>query len=155
MQVLFSPSLYLANDDKRTRINEEWLERLFVKFQTFEIKQDWCQGECLEMVEIVKEIILNKSLFEAWEFAGTTPEWSINWHGLGNLWRRVMVIPMSTTICERGFSKLNLIKSHLRTSLKLGSLDALMHISCTNISVENINWSVVRRNDVCLEKRKG
>jgi hypothetical protein len=86
-----------------SRITEEWLERLFVKFQTSEEEQDWCQGECLEMVETMREMIPNKSLFEAWEFAGTTLEWSINWHGLSNLWRRVVVILVSTAICERGF----------------------------------------------------
>ncbi len=91
----------------------------------------------------MREMIPNKSLFEAWEFAGTTPEWSINWLGLSNLWRRVMVIRVSTAICERGFSKQNLIKSHLRTSLKLETLDALMRISCANIPVENINWNAV------------
>jgi hypothetical protein len=54
-----------------------------------------------------------------------------------------MVIPMSTAICERDFSKQKLIKSHLRTSLKLETLDALMRISCANIQVENINWNAV------------
>jgi len=54
-----------------------------------------------------------------------------------------MVIPMSTKICEKDFSKQNLIKSHLRTSLKLETLDALMHISCANNPVENINWNAV------------
>jgi hypothetical protein len=29
---LFSPNIYPANDDERTRITEEWLERLFMKF---------------------------------------------------------------------------------------------------------------------------
>jgi hypothetical protein len=33
----------------------EWLERLFVKFQTFEEEQDRCRGECLEMVETMRE----------------------------------------------------------------------------------------------------
>ena len=140
---LFSPNLYPANDDERTHITEEWLERLFVKFQTSEEEQDRCRGECLEMVETMREMIPNKSLFEAWEFACTTPEWSINWPGLNNLWRRVMVIPVSTAICERGFSKQNLIKSHLRSYLKLETLDALMRISCANIPVENIDWNVV------------
>jgi hypothetical protein len=74
-----------------------------VKFHTSEEEQDWCRGECLEMVETMREMIPHTSLFEAREFAGTTQEWSINWPGLSNLWRRVMVIPMSTTICERGF----------------------------------------------------
>jgi hypothetical protein len=41
---------------------------------------------CLEMVESMREMITNKSLFEAWEFAGTTPERSINWPGLSNLY---------------------------------------------------------------------
>jgi hypothetical protein len=67
---LFSPNLYPANDDERTRIIEERLERLFVK--TFE-EQDRCRGECLEMVETMREMIPNKSLFEAWAFAGTIP----------------------------------------------------------------------------------
>jgi hypothetical protein len=60
-----------------------------------------------------------------------------------------MVIPVSTAICERCFSKQNLIKSHLRTSLKLQILDVLMCISCANIPVESINWNAmmfVRRN---------
>jgi hypothetical protein len=47
-----------------------------------------------------------------------------------------MVIPVSTTICERGFSNQNLIKSHLHTSLKLETLDALMRSLCANIPVE-------------------
>src|ERR1700738_4005700 len=41
---LFSPNLYPAYDDERTRITEEWLERLFVKFQTSEEEQDRCRG---------------------------------------------------------------------------------------------------------------
>jgi hypothetical protein len=57
---LSSHNLYPANDDERTRITEEWLERLFVKFQTPEEKQDRNRGECLEMVEIMREMIPNK-----------------------------------------------------------------------------------------------
>jgi hypothetical protein len=71
---LFSPNLSPANDDERTRNTEEWLERLFVKFQTSEEEQDQCRGECSKMVKTMREVISNKSLFEAWEFAGTTPE---------------------------------------------------------------------------------
>ena len=114
-----------------------------MKFLNSKEEQYRCWGECLEMVETMREMIPNKYLFGAWEFASTTPEWSINWHGLSNLWRRVMVIPVSNAICERGFSKQNLIKSHLRTSLKLGTLDAFMRISCANIPVENIDWNAV------------
>ena len=37
-----------------------------------EEEQDHCRGECLEMVETMREIIPNKSLFEAWEFTCIT-----------------------------------------------------------------------------------
>jgi hypothetical protein len=74
-----------------------------VKFQTSEEEQVRWRGECLKMVETMREMISNKSLFEVWKFVGTTREWSINLPRLSNLWRRVMVIPMSTAICERGF----------------------------------------------------
>ena len=56
------------------------------------------------------------------------------------LWRKVLVLPASIAICERGFSKQYLIKNYLRSSLKLVTLDALMRISCANIAIENINW---------------
>ena len=54
-----------------------------------------------------------------------------------------MVIPVSIAICERGFSEQKLIKIHLRTSLKLETLDTLMRISYADILVENINWNAV------------
>ena len=48
--------------------------------------------------------------------------------GLQKLWQSVLVIPSSTTMCERDFSEQNLIKSHVRASLKLEILDAMMFI---------------------------
>jgi hypothetical protein len=54
-----------------------------------------------------------------------------------------MVIPISTAICKRGFSKQKLIQSHLHTSLELEILDALMCNWCANILVENINWNAM------------
>ena len=37
---LFSPKLYLANDDERSRITKEWLERLLQKFQVPDQERD-------------------------------------------------------------------------------------------------------------------
>ena len=53
------------------------------------------------------------------------------------------MISASIAICERGFSKQNLVKNYLRSSLKLMTLDALMCISCANIPIKNINWNAV------------
>ena len=71
---LFSPKLYLVDDDERSRITEEWLERLLQKFQVLDQERDQCRGKCLELVETIREMIPNKSFFEAWEFVCTTPE---------------------------------------------------------------------------------
>ena len=53
------------------------------------------------------------------------------------------MIPANIAICEKGFSKQDLIKSYLHSSLKLVKLEALMHIVHANIPIENINWNVV------------
>ena len=53
------------------------------------------------------------------------------------------MILANITIYKRRFSKQNLIKNCLHSSLKLVTLDALMHISHINIPIENINWNKV------------
>ena len=140
---LFNPKLYRVDDNERSRITKESLERLLEKFQVLGQEKDQYWGECLELVETIQEMIPNKSLFEAWEFACTTPKWSTNWPAMIKLWRKVLVIPPSIATWKRGFSKQNLIKNYLRSSLKLVTLDALMHISCANFLIVNINWNVV------------
>jgi hypothetical protein len=40
----------------------------------------------------------------------------------------------------RDFPKHNLIKNHLRASLKLETLDALMWISLVDIPIDEIEW---------------
>jgi hypothetical protein len=56
-----------------------------------------------------------------------------------------MMIPTSIAICDKVFflKKQNIIKSHLRTSLKLETLAALMRILCANIPIKNINWNAM------------
>jgi hypothetical protein len=61
----------------------------------------------------------------------------------------VLVFPSNTTMCERGFSKQTLIKSHLRASLTFGTFDELMWISMANKPIDVIDWDIViflRRN---------
>ena len=53
------------------------------------------------------------------------------------------MIPANIVICKREFLKQNLTKNFLHSSLKLVTLDTLMHISYANIAIENINWNVV------------
>ena len=43
-------------------------------------------------------------------------------------------------LCRGGFSKQNAIKSHLRASLKLDTLDASIWVSLSGREVENMDW---------------
>ena len=47
----------------------------------------------------------------------------------------------STTICERGFSKQNWVKSDRRSRLKLETLDALMRVSLCSLPMGNMDWA--------------
>lgn len=59
---------------------------------------------------------------------------------LGLLAKRLLVLPVSTVDCERGFSKQNLIKTDLRNSIKPASLDNLMRISIEGPPCSEFNY---------------
>jgi hypothetical protein len=48
---------------------------------------------------------------------------------LSLIFERCITVPLSSVACERGFSRLGLIKTKLRNQLKTETLDALMRIS--------------------------
>jgi hypothetical protein len=85
----------------------------------------------------------NKTIFEAWRICGSNLEWHTNWPKLMQLWQKIILIPSSIAICERGFSKQNAIKSHLRNRLNLKTLDALMRVSLCGLEVDAMDWSTI------------
>ena len=87
-----------------------------------------CKGELLEFITLGHEFE-NKTIFEVWCICGSNLKWHTNWPKLMQLRLKIILIPSSIAICERGFSKQNAIKSHLCTRLNLKTLDALMRVS--------------------------
>ena len=55
----------------------------------------------------------------------------------------ILVIPTSTIVCERGFSKQNWVKSERRTRLNLDTLDALMRVSPNGFGAEFMDWNCI------------
>ena len=51
----------------------------------------------------------------------------------------VLVLPSSSTSCERGFSRINCIKTDLRSRLTMGNLDSLMLIGLSGVSVKEFD----------------
>jgi hypothetical protein len=65
-----------------------------------------CKGELLEFTETLRHECKNKTIFEAWRICGSNLEWHTNWPKLMQLWqKKIILIPSSIAICERGFSK--------------------------------------------------
>lgn len=59
---------------------------------------------------------------------------------LSLLFERCITVPLSTVACERGFSKLALIKNKLRNRLETETIDRLMRISLLdNDRFKNLN----------------
>ena len=61
---------------------------------------------------------------------------------------RLLVLPVSTADCERGFSKQNLVKTCLRNSMGTKTLDNLMRISIDGPELKDfefkrafLNWA--------------
>ena len=78
-------------------------------------------------------------MHETWAFCGSDCEFMLNWPTLISLWQYVLMIPTSTTICERDFSKQNWVKFERRSRLNLKTLDALMRASLNGLEVDAMN----------------
>jgi hypothetical protein len=92
---------------------------------------------------MLSSVCQQKGMHEAWTFCGSDREFMLNWPLLMSLWQCVLVIPTSTAVCERGFSKQNWVKSERRTRLNLETLDALMRASLNGLEVDAMNWEAI------------
>ena len=59
------------------------------------------------------------------------------------LWQEIMLIPSNIVICERGVSKQNEIKSHVRNGLNLKTLDALTWVSLCGLEVDAMDRTTI------------
>lgn len=60
---------------------------------------------------------------------------------------RILILPATEAICERGFSQLKVIHNHLRNSLKNDILDCLLRIKLNLLWSNNIDEIVSRIDD--------
>ena len=60
------------------------------------------------------------------------------------LWQAIIVIPASTTVCERGFSKLNRIKNDDISKLSLKTLEMLIFLSLiAPHALNEVDWNAI------------
>ena len=82
-------------------------------------------------------------MHQAWMVYSSNLDYVGRYLYMTKLWQTVLVIPASTASCERGFLTQNHIKSTLRCSLVLETLEAQMRVAMAKVPIEAINFEQV------------
>ena len=70
------------------------------------------------------------------------------------LWQMVLILPRSTTSCERGVSTQNHIKSFGRCAMNISTLEVLMKISLPKIPVESLDFEDIWDRWMSVKNRR-
>ena len=121
----FSPCNYYEDMDDRDSQTKIWLACLCQKFSVGDspmVDSARCFGEMNEFICTMYRSYPKRHMFGAWDLCGGELEWLEGFPCLMQLWQAILVIPASTTVCERGFSKLNQIKNDDRSKTFLRNI---------------------------------
>ncbi|KAH7424145.1 hypothetical protein KP509_12G092200 [Ceratopteris richardii] len=142
---VFSPSSYLPDVYDREKMTLEWLNRVInrlnVDSRMVDIRK--CINEREDFVGMLYRTAQHKSMHDSWRSCSVIKSWWHTYPEMMRLWQVSLVIPASTSSCERGFSWQNFIKNMCRSSLGLDTLDALMLLSIDARGSLSIDWIVV------------
>ena len=100
----------------------------FLQKCSFSNSEDLC-SEVVGFHEFVRHVGSSAGLTSVKDIAQFSFRHSSVYPVVGYLGRRLLVLPVSTVDCERGFSRQNLINTDLRNSLKIESLSNIMMIA--------------------------
>ncbi|KAH7281728.1 hypothetical protein KP509_36G060800 [Ceratopteris richardii] len=153
---IFSPSSYPSNIADRERMTHEWLNRIInrLNIDTHMIDICKCMNEREDFVGMLCRVAEHKSMHDAWKACIDTDSWWDLYPEMMKVWQIALVIPASTSTCERGFSRQNFIKSTSRSSLGLDTLDALMLLSIDARGIHHIDWEDVFDMWTSAKKRR-
>ncbi|MCO5567614.1 hypothetical protein L7F22_021308 [Adiantum nelumboides] len=146
---LFSPQFY-PKDDKRSKSSGErekkvsaWLSRLLDKVGAQLVDAQGCEAELLAFTDTLYYACESMTMKDAWQLFASNINWQRTYPNLLKLWQLVLVLPVSSVSCERGFSKQNAIKTSTRQCLKVDTLESLMRISLVGPNKDAIDWMAV------------
>ena len=144
---IYCPSSYEKDVRTRSQMHKGFMQRLCTKFGgegSKLVDATECEYEidrfCLTLYKANKSF----SFHEAWEHCSGETEWVESYPNLMRLWQALLVIPVSTAACERGFSKQNRIKDDERSCLTLTTLDTVMFISLSAPhALDEVDWEKI------------
>ncbi|MCO5563599.1 hypothetical protein L7F22_017246 [Adiantum nelumboides] len=144
---LFSPRNYPSDIKDRGQFAKDRLGNLCAKFcvgNSSLVDKEHCEGELIRFVTYLMDSYPTRGLFDTWAQCSGDSEWRRMFPELFKLFQIVMVLPSSSVMCERGFSKQNRIKSHGRASIGLKMLDRLMFMSLSpEKEPHQVDWDAI------------
>ncbi|CAI7738937.1 unnamed protein product [Closterium sp. NIES-54] len=135
---LFRTASYVSDDSKCVETFKKWLGLLHKlhnhKLPGFDYKRD---GQDLWMfTSTMFSQHNNEEFHQALGNMLRDDAWRVSFPNIMSMWQSVVVLPLSTVECERGFSKQNLIKTWGRGSLGNTILEHLMRCSLLRYDVD-------------------
>lgn len=148
--------IILVNEKTRGEITSLWLSRLLTKLGDNVVNAEGCKKELSKFVSRMYIGCGGMPFKDAWQVFSCTSQCD-TFPNMVRLWQAILVLPISSVACERGFSKQNLIKSNRRQCLKVETLEALMRVSLlgppdsTCIEWEEVYkiWELVKARRTC------
>ncbi|KAH7351519.1 hypothetical protein KP509_19G001100 [Ceratopteris richardii] len=137
---LFSPMHYPSDEYDREKKGILWLSRLLTRMDKHVIDVHGCENEVKVFMDTMYYGCESMNIKDAWRVFSNTSHWHDKFPSLMRLWQIILVLPISSVPCERGFSKQNLIKTDKRQSLNLTTLEMLMRISILGPSYSLVDW---------------
>lgn len=139
--ISFSPDLVLLQRNARL-----WLQT-FIEHFCFHggnfFDERGLRSELRGFLDTLHVSCVGLKMHHAWLVYSSNLDYVGRYPNMTKLWQAVIIIPASTASCERGFSTQNHIKSTLRSSLVLETLEAQMRVAMAKIPIENIDFEQV------------
>ncbi|KAH7331520.1 hypothetical protein KP509_20G037900 [Ceratopteris richardii] len=153
---IFSPSSYPVDAYDREKMTQEWLNRIInllnIDSHMIDIRKSINERE--DFCGMLYRVAQHKSMPDAWVVCNESKSWWNLYPEMMKIWQLCLVIPASTSACERGFSHQIFIKSVSRSSLALDTLDALMLLSIDGRGSSSIDWKDVFQAWLNAKKKK-
>ncbi len=143
---LFSPISFSPNPTILYTNARLWLQIFIEHFCTNGnnyFDERGLKSEVRGFVDTLQIACIGLKMHQAWTIYSSNVEYIGRYPHITSLWQAVLTIPASTASCERGFSTQNHIKSSLRCSLNLKTLEAEMRIAMAQIPIECMNFEEV------------
>ncbi|MCO5592298.1 hypothetical protein L7F22_046298 [Adiantum nelumboides] len=140
---LFSPHYYVTDEKEREAKSVLWLSRLLDHLGRHLVDVAGCKRELKAFVDTLYYGCEGMNFRDAWRVFSCTLHWHETFPNFLRLWQILLVLPISSVPCERGFSKQNIIKTDRRQSLKVDTLEMLMRISLLGPDAISLDWEKI------------